>query len=701
MDSSVWKSFSTSIGCLDQMLQAAGRHEKGFGIEMVQANLAKRNLLVKTWDRSLLVTGSVFLLILLYIVFFSWLSILRHQTFQSSAMDLGYTDQVVWNTLHGRFMRFSTLQNAPIDLPLDQFRRTDTLLAYHVELLLVPISLLYLIYDSSVTLLVLQTVGIGVGALPAFWLARDHLGSDFAGLVFALAYLLAPAVEGANLSDFHAVSLTASFLIFAFYFLHARLYRPFFVFIILAMTTKEDVSLLILMMGLYIFFWLRERRVGTLTALMGLGWFLVCTQVILPHYNGLPISPFLHRLAIFGPTVKESLRNLLREPVLLLRWLFQPEIFAYLEGLLASAGFTSLFSPVVLGLSAPIVAMNVFSTWNWTYSEGAHYSASIVPFIIVSGIYGLGFLARQFSERGGVPHRRAVNGLAALVLLISGYHHYQIGISPLARGFHLPRITPHHRLAQDFMALIPADAPLSAQSGLYPHLAHREKAYFFPAINDAEYVFLDVTSSSYPIALEMLHWEVQKLLKSREFGVLAAQDGYLLLKKGLPENLETNLPDEFYAFAHADEATVPHPLRAHFADVLELVGYDYSILNVIHARQLPATVTTYWRPLQPLNLDYGFTFFFTRQDGAIVGCYDGGTPTSLWYPTSVWQEGEVIRMETPILPIGQLHDVMVAVTLPTADPWSVEDRLRPIESAIGQPLELFQEESLLKLFSFP
>ena len=54
-------------------------------------------------------------------------------------MDLGYTDQVVWNTLHGRFMRFSTFQNAPIDLPLDQFRRTDTLLAYHVELFLAPI----------------------------------------------------------------------------------------------------------------------------------------------------------------------------------------------------------------------------------------------------------------------------------------------------------------------------------------------------------------------------------------------------------------------------------------------------------------------------------------------------------------------------------------------------------------------------------
>ena len=666
--------------------------EAWFGIEMEW---------FKAQDRSHLVTGLVCLLILLYIVFFSWLSIMRHETFQSSAMDLGYTDQVVWNTLHGRFMRFSTFQGAPIDLPLDRFRRTDTLLSYHVELLLAPISLLYVIYSSPVTLLLLQTVVIGLGALPALWLARERLGSDFAGLVFALAYLLAPAVEGANLSDFHAVSLTASFLLFAFYFLQTHRYGPFFVFVLLAMSTKEDIPLLILGLGLYIFVWLRARKVGALTGLMGLGWFLICTQVILPHYNGLPTSPFFHRITVFGPTIKESVLNLLREPSLLWHWLRQPEIVTYLSGLLATAGFTSLFNPPILALCAPVVAMNVFSTWSWTYSEGAHYSASVVPFVIVSGIYGVGCLARQLSERLGVPNRQAVLGLSTLVLFISAYHHYQIGISPLTRSFHSPHITPHDRLAREFMSLIPPDAPLSTQSNLYPHLAHREKAYFFPAVNDAEYIFLDVTSSPYPIVLRELYEWMQGLLRSGQYHVLAAQDGYVLIEKGQPENTVADLPDEFYSFARTgDGVAVPNRLRVRFGGALELVGYDYSILSVVHAQQLPATVTTYWRALRPLDLGYAFAFFFTRDDGAIVGHFDDLTPTSLMYPTTVWREGEVVRMQTPVLPIGRLRDVMVAVTQPVADPWSVEDRLRPIESASGERLELLQEGSLLKLFSF-
>jgi uncharacterized membrane protein len=651
--------------------------------------------------RENLAPAAVYLLMLLYIAFFAWLSVMRHEMLETNAMDLGYTDQVVWNTLHGRFYRFSTFRDAPIDLPLDQFRRTDTLLAYHAEFLLAPLSLTYLIYDSPATLLVLQSVVLGLGALPAFWLARTHLGSSFAGVVFAAAYLLAPAVEGANLSDFHAVSLTATLLLFAFYFLHVRRYGPFFVCVVLAASTKEDIPLLILMIGLYAAIVLREWTAGTITSLLGLGWFLICIKVILPHYNGLPTSPFFQRVTIFGPTIKDSILNLLHDPLPLWRWLRQPEILTYLGGLLSSAGFASLFSPIVLALSAPVVAMNILSRWSWTYSEGAHYSASILPFVIVSGIYGVGIVSRWLSRWAKLPRQGVVNGLAAVVLLISGIHHYQIGISPLSQSYHRPRMTPHQRLAKAFMALIPPGAPLSTSSGLYPHLAHREKAYFFPAVNDAEYILIDVTGSPYPITLAEVRETAQRLLDSGEFGVLAARDGYVLLQRGLPWPAGEPLPEAFYSFARVDEEEVPHVLHAQFGDALELLGYGYRLHNVVHAEELPATVTTYWRPLQALPAGQSLALFFSRRDGAIVYGYDGATPTTLWYPVEQWAEGEVIRVETPTLGVGRLRDAMVAVVQPGGDAWSADARL-PAVGPAGEPgLEAFDEGTLLRLFRFP
>jgi uncharacterized membrane protein len=642
----------------------------------------------------------VCLLIAAYAVFFSWLAIMRHESFRSAAMDLGYTDQVVWNTLHGRFMEFSTYENAPIDLPLDQFRRTDNLLSYHVELLLAPISLLYLIYANPATLLVLQAVVLALGALPAFLLARKHLGSTLAGLVFAAAYLMAPALQGALLSDFHAVSLTASLLLFAFYFLDERRYGLFLATICVAMLAKEDIPLLVSMMGLYLFFWKRERKIGAATTLLGVGWFLIATKVILPHYSGLARSPFLDRLDLFGPTPADSVRNALRHPRLVWDWLRQPEISTYATGLLKSGGYMSIFNPLILGLTAPVLVNNIFSTWNWTYSEGAHYSASLVPFVIVSAIFGADWLSRQSARRLPLSREAAVTGLAVIVLAVGGYHQWQIGMTPLARDFRWPQLTPHEQLAKDFIAQIPPDAAVSAQSNLYPHVAHRQKAYLFPAVNDADYIFLDVTSTPLPLDVGGLNAEIQWLFQMGEFEIVKAEDGYLLLKRGEASASVEEEWRRFLTFARPDSRTVVcHPLEVRFGDALELVGYDDSVHNVVTAGQLPATVTTYWRALKPLDQDYGFAFFFTRDDGAVVGQYTGETPTIGWYPTSVWQPGEVVRIETPVLSIGRLKDVLVAVALPLADAGTVEGRLRPVEADDGQGVEILQDASLLRAFS--
>jgi hypothetical protein len=288
------------------------------------------------------------------------------------------------------------------------------------------------------------------------------------------------------------------------------------------------------------------------------------------------------------------------------------------------------------------------------------------------------------------------------VLIVSSYHHHHIGISPLARTFYPPRITAHHRLGHALMEHIPPDAPLSTQSGLYPHLAHREKAYFFPAVNDAEYVFLDVTGSSYPITPAKVHEHAQRLLASQAFGILAAQDGYLLLQRGLSpgEGAQAQLSDTFYTFARAGEGAIPHPLRARFGDALELVGYDYTIGNTVHAQELPATVTTYWRVLRPLPRDQTIALYFSRQDGAIVYLYDEATPTTTWYPMDRWQVGEIARLETPFLGIGRLRGALVAVILPGGDPWSPADRLQPIQGTDDEPLAVYGEGTLLELFRF-
>src|SRR6266567_3358900 len=78
--------------------------------------------------------------IIIYCVLMSYQAVLRYTTFKATAFDLGNMDQVLWNTLHGRFFEMT---NKSID-----WYGPSNRLAIHVEPILIPLSWLYLIYSD-------------------------------------------------------------------------------------------------------------------------------------------------------------------------------------------------------------------------------------------------------------------------------------------------------------------------------------------------------------------------------------------------------------------------------------------------------------------------------------------------------------------------------------------------------------------------
>jgi len=122
-------------------------------------------------------------------------------------------------------------------------------------------------------------------------------------------------------------------------------------------------------------------------------------------------------------------------------------------------------------------------------------------------------------------------------LLFSVIHEdYTHSPMPFAQGFRWPHVTAHAELAQRFIDMIPPGASVSAQTRLVPHLSQRLDIYLFPYADDrAAYIFLDVTGDRYPFfSVQAYTREVQKVLQSGNYALLAAGDGYLLLERGLP-----------------------------------------------------------------------------------------------------------------------------------------------------------------------
>ena len=196
-----------------------------------------------------LATGLVTLLALLFAGYFILYLTGRHDAFITSAEDLGIMDQAIWSILHGHLLH-QTICNTVNDTNCYSFNGISRF-AIHFEPILFPVSLFYLIWSNPKTLLVIQSLVVASGAFPAFWLARLRLRSELAAVIIALLYLLYPAQQQATIYDFHAVTFTASLLLFTLYFMYTRRTVWLFIFAILSMACKEEIPLTIIIFGLW------------------------------------------------------------------------------------------------------------------------------------------------------------------------------------------------------------------------------------------------------------------------------------------------------------------------------------------------------------------------------------------------------------------------------------------------------------------
>jgi len=587
------------------------------------------------------------------------ITVLKHEAFQTTAFDLGNMDQAVWNSLHGRL------------LPFTNWGEEGTRLAYHVDPILVLISPLYLLYSDPKTLLVFQALVVALGALPLFWLAKEMLGESLVALVFPLVYLLFPALEAANMFDFHPTTIAPPLLLYAFYYLWKRKYPWFFLFSFLIMTCKEEMSLLVLMMGLYILVVQRNWQVGLSTVVLGLAWFIVAVYIVIPHYNPGGRSPYLAAYGYLGQGPLTMLRTMVMEPGVVLRNVLTREKLGYLGNLLAPVAFLSLLAPQVLLLFAPTLAINLLSANPQFYTlEKFHYAAPLVPFVVLSAILGVDYLVVHLSPRLGMKRQTFLYLVSALVLISTLLYHRGHGFTPLAAGFQIPKVTLHHRLAKELMALIPEGATVSAQSRLNPHLSQRPKIYMFPKVEDADYIFFDVSVGSWPIHPNDQKAIFEALVEEEGFSILASVDGYLLLKRGLVDTKE--LPDGFYDFARVKEPQIDYPMVVDFGGLLRFLGFN------LNQEEGMTNLALYWQPLLPLERDYRIYPFFYDEEGRII---EDTTlrpmTTALWYPTSRWQEGEVVEMKT--LPWDVGDDFHIGLGVSEGENWQIIGDRLPLE----------------------
>jgi uncharacterized membrane protein len=418
--------------------------------------------------------------VIAYAAIFTTLTLRRFYAFEARALDMGNLDQAVWNTAHGRWFHLTNQEG------------TVNRLSLHVEPILIPISWLYWVYSGPPTLLVLQAVTVALGAWPVYALARHYLVQRWAALAFALAFLLHPTIQAANWLEFHPVTLAPTFLLAAFYFLVRDRPRRFALFAVLAASCKEEIGLLVLMLGAYALIVRHRPRWGLLTMVLSLSWALFAVLVIQQIFAAGNIHWGRYDYLGDGPVAMVT--TLLTRPDLVWAQLAAAHAGRYLVQLLWPTGFLALLAPEVLLLALPSLAINLladFSPMHEVYT--LIYAAPVLPFVVAASVMGAARLAGWMAARhlGLAPWVAPVTagGVLVCAVIAQAQHGYLPGA-----GNYLPlTVTEHHRRAAAIIAQIPPDAVVTAQDRLVPHVSSRATIYIFPRVDDADTVWVDVT----------------------------------------------------------------------------------------------------------------------------------------------------------------------------------------------------------------
>jgi|GEM_PF-1278624 len=697
-------------------------------------------------------------LILTNFIYFGLYAVQRHLAFETGAYDLGVYSQPLWNYLQGRDFSVSIqADNGPLRW------------ANHVEPILFLILPLYKLWPDPRLLLWIQAAGLSLAGLPLYGLALRRLQNPWSALAIVLAFFLLPATEAVTLFDFHAVTLSPLFIWAALYFLDTALtargsslwfwpapppasdstrfklstrYGLAALFFLLALSTKEDISLHVLMIGLYLLVFRRRWAEGGLLAGVGLAWFYVTFQVVIPHFRtGGDYSIFISWFETLGRTPLEIALSPFTAPDKVLALIFRPDRLPPLAMLTVPLALLPWLGLPWLALAAPSLAFSLLSDNPTTRQlETWHYAAPMLPFVMLAAVDGLARLNYQLSKRkspipnspppnraksktligkiifliskkifligksstaqGKNPSRRSMllTMLTLLLLLTSLGYHYLRGYSHLARLPEWPQVTAHHQLGQELAEQIPLDASLLAQAQLIPHAAHRYQLAIWsgPLLPAYDYVWFDLSHPKLPNRFNAHGDLLTGLIIEHSFGPIAATDGYLLLKKGAARD---PLPEALFTFTAYDQLPPQaRPLAATFGNALRLVAVQPDVRRLTTSETEPQLLLYFDVDRQPAQ-DYNLFVYLLDAQGEVIGATDYSQPALFWWPTSRWQAGDRRQVRVNTIPwwTGDQTRFSYAIGFSTSDDaWDRSARL-PVESTAIAPLD---DDTLLPVAAF-
>jgi uncharacterized membrane protein len=457
-------------------------------------------------SHSLIPVGSIILLIALLTVVHTRIQLNFFEHFMLGHSDIGHFTEELKNALAGRGLRSDSFDN--------------TRLGWHFVPLLYVLAPGYALWPSPVYLMVCGAAVVHLPALPVYYVARRLSGSTAIGLIWAVAWLLLPSQSRliyANTYGFPWNNVTMPVLALMIAAGVTHRWRTSLVLGAVLLLCRETAAAAVLGWGLYVALFTPRRKTGVLIAAVSVAYFMLCVNVLIPHFSEAGRYERFDMFGELGGTLGDLLGAAFLHPGILFERLCRREVFYSMCMFLVPMALLPLWGWRMTTAALPMfLSTALLQNAQWLSIKFWH-QATVLPFLFFAAVISMKpdrdlHAARTSARakaraRGGLAWLtgrrnapcRAVNfGIAAGALVCSALGHYFYGFSPISKAYEVhastpflqqpdPRLDTVHRLR----ARIPKDRTILATERMAAHFTDYKRLYTGRRIRPVDYVVID------------------------------------------------------------------------------------------------------------------------------------------------------------------------------------------------------------------
>lgn len=460
-----------------------------------------------------------------YVVFMGVYNVRWHHKMKTHNFDLAIDNNLI----------FSALKGAHMESTVTQGNNPGQYLATHAKLGQYVILPIYALYPKPETLIVIQGLLLGLGALPLFGFAKRFVSSWMA-VGISLCYLAYHPLHSANFCESKYLSLSGFFVLATFWAIEYKRPVLYGLAFVCAMLMREDVPVGLAVGGMVLLLSGRRPLYGGITIVVSVVWFLILRSLM--DKAGSWWFPGMYK-GLWSPGQEgygSVLKTVITNPLFVLNRVIEKDKVIYLMHLLVPLAFLPARRWYLWAAFLPGTALTLFVTdYKPIFGYSFQYVMHWVPYLFLA--VPLALAAIQKSSEDGVFRARGAFVAMALATSTMSYNYGAFARRPssVKGGYFYIDFTISEAEEKRYAELkeiirdIPPDASVVATEQVGPHVSSRRLMYALRrGVYDAEYML----AAKSELDFEQTRKLFTESVKSNKYGVIKRVGEFVLLKKG-------------------------------------------------------------------------------------------------------------------------------------------------------------------------